>query len=268
MLSVSESMLKHELEQWMSSIDEQWSHFFEEAYFPLYAPFLPSEKTAQEVEDLLRLLKLPPGSAILDLGCGYGRHALLLAQQGYQVTGLDRSEHLLHLAQQSDSDAQRVQVRWMHGDMRDIPFTNKFDAVLSLFSSFGYFEEEEENLRVLYQVQRALKPGGLLLMDLVSQLCLVRNFAPSGITRYNDGLLVLEERHFDLLRSRNNVRVTLLHPDGKQQEYWHSMRLYTPLELGSLCATAGLPVQGYYGGLDGRPLTLESRLVVVGRKAD
>jgi SAM-dependent methyltransferase len=265
---VSESVLKRELEQWMSSIDEQWLRFFEEAYFPLYAPFLPSEKTAQEVEDLLRLLRLPSGSAILDLGCGYGRHALPLAQQGYQVTGLDKSGHLLRLAQQSGFDAQRVPVRWMHGDMRDIPFTNEFDAVLCLFSSFGYFEEEEENLRVLYQVQRALKPGGLLLMDLVSQLRLIRHFSPSGITRYKNGLLVLEERHFDLLRSRNNVRVTLLHPDGKQQEYCHSIRLYTPMELGSLCARVGLPVQGYYGGLDGRPLTLESRLVVVGRRAD
>ena len=241
-------MRKRELEQWMSTIDEQWSRFFTEAYFPLYAPFLPSERTTQEVDDLLRLLKLPPGSTILDLGCGYGRHALLLAQQ-------------------SDAVAQRVQVRWIHGDMRDIPFTNEFDAVLSLFSSFGYFEEEEENQRVLHQVQRALKPGGLLLMDLVSQLRLVRHFSPSGITRYDNGLIVLEERHFDLLRSRNNVRVTLLHSDGKQQEYWHSMRLYTPMELNSLCATAGLPVQGYYGGLDGRPLTLESRLVVVGRRA-
>src|SRR5205814_3776760 len=140
------------------------------AYFPLYAPFLPPEKTEREVDDLLRLLKLPPGSAILDLGCGYGRHALPLAQRGYQVTGFDKSEHLLRLAQQSDAIAQRVQVRWIHGDMRDIPFTNEFDAVLSLFSSFGYFEEEEENQRVLHQVQRALKPGGLLLMDLVSQL--------------------------------------------------------------------------------------------------
>jgi SAM-dependent methyltransferase len=251
----------------MSTIDEQWSRFFKEAYFPLYAPFLPSERTIQEVDDLLRLLRLPPDSTVLDLACGYGRHALLLAQRGYQVTGFDNSEHLLRLAQQSDAVAQRVQVRWIHGDMRDIPFTNEFDAVLSLFSSFGYFEEEEENQRVLHQVQRALKPEGLLLMDLISQLRLVRNFSPSGITRYNNGLIVAEERHFDLLTGRNEVCVTLLYPDGRRQEYRHSMRVYTPQELGSMCAIAGLPVQAYYGGLDGSPLTLESRLVIVGRKA-
>ncbi len=249
----------------MSSIEEQCSRFFEEAYAPLYAPFLPPEKTAQEVDDLLALLKLPPGSAILDLGCGYGRHALLLAAKDYQVTGLDKSEYLL-LQAESSAIAQGVQVRWVHGDMRDLPFTNQFDAVLSLFSSFGYLEEEEEHLSVLRQVERALKPGGLLLMDLVSQLSLVRQFSPSGVTRYANGLIVVEERDFDLLRSRQQVRVTLFHPDGRQQEYWHSMRLYTPLELALLCARAGLPVQAYYGGLDGRSFTHESRLVVVGRR--
>src|SRR5207245_1305066 len=103
----------------MPAIDEQWSAFFDEAYFSIYAPFLSLEKTIQEVDDLLRLLNLPQDSAILDLGCGYGRHALLLAARGYQITGLDRSEHLLRRAQ-SDAIAQGIQVRWIHGDMRDI----------------------------------------------------------------------------------------------------------------------------------------------------
>ena len=249
----------------MATGDELWSTFFDEAYLPIYAPFLPTEKTIQEVDDLLHLLNLPHGSAILDLGCGYGRHALLLAARGYQVMGLDSSERLLRRAQ-SEAAAQGIRARWTHGDMRHIPFTNEFDAVLSLFSSFGYFESEEENLSVLHQVQRALKPGGLLLMDLVSQLRLVRHFSPSGITRYESGLIVLEERCFDIQRSRNDVHVTVLHPDGERQEYRYSMRIYTPTELGALCAAAGLSVQEYYGGLDGSPLTMESRLVLVSRK--
>src|SRR5438128_2565024 len=123
----------------MISRDEQWSTFFDEAYMTIYAPFLSTEKTRQEVEELVHLLNLPQGSAILDLGCGYGRHALLLAALGYRVTGLDRSEPLLHRAQ-SDAAAQGVQVRWVHDDMRRLSFEDEFDVVLSLFSSFGYFE--------------------------------------------------------------------------------------------------------------------------------
>lgn len=150
--------------------------------------------------------------------------------------------------------------------MRYLPFEHEFDAVLSLFSSFGYFEQEEENQQVLLQVQRALKPDGLLLMDVVSQIRLVRNFSPNGITHYDNGLIVLEDRRFDLLRSRNDVHVILLHPDGQRKEYQHSMRVYTPTELAAMCASAGLTVQAYYGRLDGSPLTLDSRLVLVSRK--
>lgn len=249
----------------MSTIDEQWSLFFNEAYFPLYAPFLPPEKATQEVEDLVDLLHLSANSSVLDLGCGYGRHALLLATYGYRVVGLDRSERLLHLAQQ-EAEAQRVRVHWVHGDMRAIPFENEFDAVLNLFSSFGYFEQEEENLCVLQQVQKALTPRGLFLLDTLSQVRLVRNFFPSSITRYDNGLIVLEERRFDLLSSRYEVRVTLLHPDGRRSEYEHSLRVYTLTELTQMLASAGLLLQGCYGNLDGSPFTMESRLVLVSRK--
>ncbi len=250
----------------MVSTDEQWSTFFDEAYLPLYAPFLSMEKTRQEVDALLHLINLPQGSTVLDLGCGYGRHALLLATMGYQVTGLDKSQYLLHQAEVA-ALAQGVQIRWVHGDMRDIPFLNEFDAVLSLFSSFVYFEEEE-NLHVLRQMQRALKPSGFLLIDTLSLFRLIRNFTPSGITHYDNGLIVLEERRFDLLTSRNEVQITLLHPDGQRRQYQYSMRLYTPAELGVLCASVGLPVQAYYGGLDGSAVTMESRLVIVSRKVN
>lgn len=239
--------------------------FFGEDYLRIYTPFLPPEKTEREVAGIIALLNLPAGSRILDLCCGHGRHTISLARQGYQMTGLDLSERLLDLAE-AEAEAQGVNVRWVHSDMKYIPFENEFDAVINVFTSFGYLESEDEDLQVLQQVYRALKPQGLFLLESVYQPRVMRSFTPHGITRYNDGLIVLEERHIDLLTSRNEVRITMLDPEGRRTEHRHSMRVYTLSELVQMLNTASLPVQAYYGGLDGSVLTMDSRLVVISQK--
>src|SRR6266702_1137668 len=203
--------------------------FFAEDYLRIYS-FLTPERTGREVDGIVRLLDLPPGSAILDLCCGHGRHALALAKRGYRVTGQDLSEVFLQRAQ-AEAEAQGVQVRWLQSDMRMIPFESEFDAVINIFTAFGYLENEDEDQQVLQQVHKALKPHGLI---------------------------VLEERDFDLLTSHSHVQVTMLSPDGLRREYAHSERLYTLTELARMLAMVGLHVQAYYGSLDGSQLRLTS----------
>ena len=239
--------------------------FFGEDYLRIYAPFLPEEKSQQDVEGILGLLNLAPESRVLDLCCGTGRHTIPMAQRGYKMIGQDLSDTLLKHAQHKAKTAD-TQVTWVHSDMRHIPFEYELDAIINVFTSFGYLEDEQEDQRVLQQVYRALKPGGLFLLETIHQTRFVHSFTPHGITRYDDGLIVFEERHFDLLYSRNEVRITMLYPDGKRTEHSHSMRLYTLTELTHMLAAVNLPVQAYYGGLDGSPLTLDSRLVIVSRK--
>jgi SAM-dependent methyltransferase len=151
--------------------------------------------------------------------------------------------------------------------MRVVPFEAEFDAVINIFTAFGYFDQQEEDQQVLHQVARALKPGGLFLLDFAHREGIVRRFAPQGIQRHDDGLLVLEERQFDLLTSRIAVAITMIEPDGSRKEYGFEHRLYSLTELRDMMATAGLTVTEHYGGLDGRPLTLDSkRLVILSRK--
>lgn len=245
--------------------DTPWyKEFFGEDYLRIYVPVF--ERTPWEVEGIVNTLALPPGSSILDLCCGHGRHAIPLAQRGYKVTGLDLSEVFLHHAQ-ADAEAQGVQVRWVHSDMRSIPFENEFDAVINMFTAFGYLETEDEDLKVLQQVHKALKPGSRFLLETMYRDGLWLRYLPASINHYPDGLIELEEREFDPLTSRNNVKVTLLHPDGRRTSYSHSARLYTLTELAHMMEAAGLHVKAYYGGLDGSKLTLESRrLVVIAQK--
>jgi SAM-dependent methyltransferase len=238
--------------------------FFGEDYLRIYA--LPPEWTERQVQGIVTLLALPPGSIILDLCCGHGRHAIPLAQRGYRVTGQDLSEMFLQRARAA-ADAQRVQVRWVHSDMRTIPFENEFDAVINIFTAFGYLESDDEDQQVLAQVHKALKPGGLFVLELIHREGLLRRYEPFGVARHDDGLIVIEERRFNLLTNRNETRVTMIHPDGRRTEYRHAVRIYTLTELVRLCTAAGLQVQAHYGGLDGRELALDShRLVLVCKK--
>ncbi len=242
--------------------DTPWyKTFFGEDYLRIY-DFLTPERTEREVEGIINLLALPPGSSILDLCCGHGRHAIALAKRGYQVTGQDLSEVFLHHAQ-VEAEAQGVEIRWIQSDMRSIPFESEFDAVINIFTAFGYLENEEEDQKVLQQVYKSLKTDGLFLLETMHREALLRNFAPHEIARHTDGLIVLEERNFDLLTSHCDVQVTMLHLDGQRSCYNHSLRMYTLTELVHMLAAAGLQVQTYYGGLDGSKLSLASRRLVV-----
>jgi SAM-dependent methyltransferase len=249
--------------------DQPWyRQLFGEDYLRDWADVLTPERTASEVEAIIQRLALPPGSAILDLCCGHGRHTIPLAQHGYRMTGQDLSELFLQRAE-TDAAAQGVPVRWVHSDMREIPFENEFDAVINIFTSFGYLEDEDEDQKVLQQVHKALKPGGLFLIEFFNRECYLSQFRPHRITRHEEGLLELEECCFDLLTSRGDVRRTRIAADGRQTEYFWSVRWYTLRELARMLAAAGLRLESYYGGLDGSLLTLESRrLALVSRKPE
>lgn len=243
-----------------------YEELFGEEYLRICRPALTEERTTREVEGIVRLLDLPPGSALLDLCCGYGRIAIPLAERGYQVTGQDLSEVLLRHARE-DAAARGASVRWIHSDMRRIPFEAEFDAVINIFTAFGYLESEEEDTTVLRQVAAALKPGGRFLIEIFHRDNLMRRYRPHQIDRHEDGLIVLHEGDLDLLASRNHVTITMLYPDGSRRTLGHSVRMYTLTELAGMLDTAGLPVEVYYGGLDGSELTLDSRrLVVIARK--
>jgi SAM-dependent methyltransferase len=243
--------------------DRPWyEQLFEDIYLRAWVPYFAPERTALRVEGIDSLLRLSSGSHILDLACGQGRIAIPLAGRGYQVTGLDLSQPLLAVAEESARKA-KVQVRWIRSDMRRIPFEGEFDAVINIFTSFGYLESEEEDLKVLRGVERALKPGGVFLLDFINRDWVMRHFREHIIDRLASGAIVLHEASFDFLTSRNNVRVSLIEPDGRWQESRHSVRMYTLTELVEMLQATQLAVESYHGGLDGSEFGLESRRTVI-----
>ena len=182
------------------------------------------------------------------------------------MTGQDLSEVFLREAEK-EALAKGVHVDWLHSDMRNIPFENEFDAVINMFTAFGYFENQDEDQKVLQQVSKTLKPGGLFLLETLHREGLMRQYAPQMISYYPEGLIELEERSFDLLTSRNEVQITMLYPDGQRKEYGFSHRLYTLTELAQMLTMAGLQVKAYSGAWDRSELTIDSfRLILLSQK--
>ena len=241
-----------------------WDIYFDELYLRMFETVLTPERTAQEVAGVMTMLDLRPGSHVLDLCCGQGRHAVPLTQAGYRVTGLDRSEYLLGQAK-SAADTAGIEVEWVRGDMRRLPWREQFDACLSLFSAFGYFEDDAENEQVLCQVASALKPGGAFLLDVANRdSCLLRLW-PTRWQRLGTAA-ILEETAFDPLTSIYTTTFAWVE-DGKWESLTHQVRHYTAPELTGMLERAGLVPVAYYGDFEGEELDLySSRLIVIAEK--
>jgi SAM-dependent methyltransferase len=188
-------------------------------------------------------LELREGERVLDLCCGTGRHLRELRAIGV--------------------DLNRESVRGLPAacaDMRALPLrTGTVDAVVSLFSSFGYLESDEEDLKVLREVARVLRPGGRFLLDLLNREHALAGFVESVQRLEEDGSLVVEQRSFDALRGRLTTAFVIIAPDGlRRDSAGHSLRLYTLTELCKMLDAAGLALLRVYGGVSGDSYALDS----------
>ena len=243
-----------------------YEDFFGEEYLHLARSGSPDELTAAQVDFVVDALELTAESRVLDLACGHGRHSLELARRGYQVAGLDLSAPSLAVAR--DAAAQeRLDIAFNECDMREIPYEDEFDAVVNLFTAFGYFESDADDRRVLQGVARALRPRGGFLVDTIHPPWLYRHFEPHGWSELDDGTVFLEDRSLDLRRGRIDARWVSMRPDGARSELWSSVRLYTLADLATMLADAGLEVERAFGGFDGSELGIDSRrMIVLARK--
>jgi SAM-dependent methyltransferase len=232
---------------------------FDADYLHFYAGFLTDERSDADAELIGRLLDVEPGMAVLDLACGHGRIANRLAAKGCEVTGLDAVELFLDLARR-DAAALGVAVDYVHGDMRRLPWTARFDRVVSWFTAYGYFDDED-NRTVLAEVARSLRPGGRLLVELNNRDWILRNFQPHRVTQLGDDLLIDRSEPLDLLTGRMVTRRTMIR-GGTVRDASYVVRQFTFTELRGWLLDAGFTtVDGY--DEHGAPLTLDSRRMIV-----
>lgn len=239
---------------------EDW---FGEDYLRVY-PHRDEAEAEKQVEFVESILSLKPSQQLLDLGCGSGRHANELSRRGYHVTCLDLSAVLLHLAKEKYG-AQECCLRFVRADMRYIPFADTFDAVLSFFTTFGYFKTDEENLMTLQSMRAALKPEGVFVQDYMNKDFTIANLVPRD-ARVQDGVEVIQQRRYNREDERIEKRITLK-AHGQVREYFESVRLYTLAEMEEMLQKANLTLKATYGDFDGSPFSTSSpRLILVGKR--
>ena len=240
-----------------------WDTYFDNNYLKLFSY---TEKSARfEVESLVRLLNLKPPKKILDLCCGFGRHAIVLAGKGFDVTGLDLSETILQQARLK-AEKLRIKLDLEKRDMRDIQYLNEFDVIINLFTAFGFFDSESEDLLVLQGIHRALKPDGQFVIDTIN--C---DFAIQArkLQSWNidNGSVILEERFFDFFKSRLEIVHHIVENNGQKEKLESSFRLYTLKEMLDLFSRSGLTLTEVYGDFDGSQYSAQSpRMILVARR--
>jgi SAM-dependent methyltransferase len=225
-------------------------------------PFLTPQATQAEAEFVIETMTLAQGSQVLDVGCGYGRHAMELAARGIHVVGLDLSTPLLV---RGGEEAQRrgLTINFVRGDMRELDFEAQFDAAYCLFSTFGYFDDET-NKKTLQNIAHALKAGGKLLIEILNRDYVIADL-PTRVWWEGDGCVVLEEVELNYFSSRIQVNRSVVFDDGRQLEQEISVRAYSLHEVGKLMHAAGFRVLEVSGGYQtrGRFFGNQSRHIIV-----
>lgn len=217
---------------------------------------------AREVQRMIEWLQLPTGAHILDLCCGMGRHSLALADFGYQVTGVDLSEVLLQEARDADINAK---VTWIHGDMRHVPTDQQFDAIVNLFTSFGYFDQDEENQLVIDEMARLLKPGGKYIIDYLNPEYVKAHLVPYS-ERTEEKMTIEERRSVEDGFVRK--RITIRENGQKERNYLEQVRLFSLQQFERMLKHSHLQLDQVYGSYDGELYEPGSsiRMIMVGCK--
>jgi len=242
--------------------DDFWRDFY-----PVLFDKARWERTPAAVDQLLALAPLAPGARVCDLCCGPGRHSLELSRRGFRVTGVDRTAGYLEEARRR-AEAEGLEIEFVLDDMRRFRRPAAFDAAINLFTSFGYFEDPVDDLRVLENLHASLRPGGSLVMDLVGKEVVARVFRERDWSWIDEteGTRLLEEHRLSADWGMTENTWTLLGP-GREQVMRFSHRLYAGTELAALLRRAGFGEVTLFGAMSGAPYDHKAgRLIAVARR--
>jgi ubiquinone/menaquinone biosynthesis C-methylase UbiE len=252
------------VERGAPSTTETWDAFFSDFYLRAYAGAARDATAHEQALAAARLAGVPEGGDLLDVPCGFGRHAIPLADAGYRVVGVDRSQALLDEARRRAGNSRRPKLT--RADYRDLPFPDEsFDAAVNLFSSLGYLGDEEDT-KALTEIGRVVRPGGRLVIEIMHRDLLLHTFREQDWELLGAGRLLLEQRTFEPVAGVAQVTQTLIETSGERESRTFSLRVYTATELVSMLGRAGFAEARCYGDFDGSPFGIDTRLVIAAQR--
>lgn len=240
-----------------------YKHWFNHPlYLELYA-HRDRREAIQAVQLFFASTGVSAGATALDLGCGPGRHSLELARRGVHAVAADLSPLLLGIARHA-AEAEGISLPFVRADMKRLPFAGAFDAVLQLFTAFGYFRTDRENAHVVAEVARATRPGGWYFLDFLNAPFVERTLEPRTESVAGGRTVV---QHREIRAGRVEKSITVLTGGGEEAHFSESVRMYTPDELAALFRAGGFRVEHAFGDYRGNPLNPNSpRCILVGKR--
>ncbi|HEX4606382.1 MAG TPA: class I SAM-dependent methyltransferase [Candidatus Angelobacter sp.] len=245
--------------EWFES-EDFWRDF--------YSYMFSAERFAAAKEEVDRIMALTgcSGGSLLDLCCGPGRHSVEFSQRGFQVTGVDRTAYLLDRAREHAS-AAGAPVEWVMEDMRSFVRPAKFDLACNLFTSFGYFKDEQDDLRVLQNIHQSLTESGVLVIEALGKERLARVWKDAMCTELADGSLLFQRPQLHDDCTRIHAEWTLV-KDGRSRSFNFEHTVYSGRELKDRLLNSRFAQVQLYGDLLGSPYNLDAqRLIAVARKS-
>jgi len=240
----------------------------DENFWKTFAPAMFNQERLEaaegDVDNIVKLLAPEEGAKILDLCCGIGRHSLELARRGYEVVGVDLTDEYLTKAQRW-AENEGLDVRFVKSDMRHFCQIEEFDAVINMFTAFGYFEIEADNRRVLANIHCSLRKGGTLILDTIGKEILARIFQQRDWHEADGGIFLREykmQQNWSWIDSR-----WMMLKNGNIREYRFGHRIYSAVEIAGLLKDCGFSSVNIYGDLEGSDYDQNAkRLVAVAIK--
>ncbi len=224
----------------MELAQKNWfSSWFDTPYYHILYKDRGEEEAREFMQNLINFLELPKGSRILDLACGKGRHSIFLNQLGYDVTGVDLSANSIAHAREFENETLRFNTHCMCE-----PVGEKFDAVFNLFTSFGYFEEEENNLKAIQAIKEELKPGAFGVIDFMNVNKVIRQLVPAEVKTVKDIDFHISRR----LESGYILKNIFFHDAEKEHFYTEKVRALQLEDFRQYFAKAGLDLLHCFGG--------------------
>ncbi len=250
--------------------DKKWhenEEFWETFQFDLFGK-RNMEKAQGEVEKIEELLEIEPPQKILDLCCGIGRHSIPFAKKGYEVTGVDITEKYLQEAR-SKAKNNNLEIEFIQDDMRKYQEKEEFDIVVNLCTSFGYFEDREDDKKVLKKIYNSLKPGGRLLIEIAGKEIIASKFKGRDWEEKEingEKAIKIEERKVKKDWSWLEDRWIVVRENGEKKEFDVSHRIYSAFELKQLMKKVGFTEINVYGNKKGDPYDQNAERLVVETK--
>lgn len=256
--------------------DEWFKHWFNtQAYLDLYK-HRDSHDAKKIVSLLFRHIRLSKGLRVLDLACGNGRHSILFAKRGLDVTGIDLSAYLVNQAKKklnSDYVRYKSNLRFEIRDMRSLKHTAEFDLVVNIFTSFGYFDSNRDNEKVIDAAARALKQGGYFLLDFLNRNYLKKNLIPFDIKTIN-GKIIAQSRTIKDNFVEKNILIFTKNRAGSGyplfNHFSEKIKLYSLKDFEKMFSKNSLKINRVFGSYEGDRFNLEKseRLILLARKKE